>query len=59
MRKMVIKEKDKPDDSLQFWRNKTSEERLEAVEILREQFYIIQGHTSTPRLERVLKLVDR
>jgi hypothetical protein len=44
MRKIVITEKDNQDDAIQFWKNKTPEERLDAVEVLREHFYIIQGY---------------
>jgi len=33
-----------------FWLQKSPEERLSAVEFLREQFYSIQGYTSLPRM---------
>jgi len=42
-----------------FWKNKTPEERLDAVELLREQYYVIQGYKDIPRIERVVRVVER
>ena len=40
-----------------FWQNKSSEERLSAVELLREQCYVIQGYKTVPALIRKLHIV--
>ena len=58
MKKIIIKKVEDPDETIEFWKNKTPEERLDAVELLREQFYIIQGHRTVPRINRVLNLTD-
>ncbi len=42
-----------------FWRDRSPEERVSAVELLREQYYVVSGYTSTPRLVRELNLVER
>ena len=46
--------KDAPDD-YQYWIKRTADERISAVEILREQFY----DKTTPRLQRVYKFIKR
>ncbi len=46
--------KDAPSD-YQYWIKKTEDERISAVEILREQYY----GKITPRLQRVYKIVKR
>ena len=38
-----------------FWKNKTPEERLSAVEFLREQCYSIQGYKAVPSLIREIR----
>jgi hypothetical protein len=58
-RRIVILEKDDGETSRDFWQQKSPEERLSAVEFLREQFYIIQGYRSVPRIKRELNMVDR
>jgi hypothetical protein len=45
-------------ETLLFWKKHTPEERLSAVEILREQYYAICGYTTIPRIIRELHLVD-
>ena len=59
MKKIVIKKVEDPKDTIEYWKNKTPEERLDAVELLREQFYVIQGYRSIPRLAFVLNLADK
>jgi hypothetical protein len=59
MKKIVIKEFDDKEDAVEYWKNKTPEERLDAVELLREQYYVIQGLRSVPRIKRCVNLVDR
>jgi len=58
MKKMsVIKIGEKNSDH-EFWRTKTPEERLSAVEFLREQFYIIQGYDRPPSIIREITIRD-
>jgi hypothetical protein len=42
-----------------FWKQRSSGERLNTVEFLREQIYLIQGHKSIPRFIYELKIVER
>ena len=41
-----------------FWKNKTPEQRLDAVEFLREQCYVIRGYKVTPTIIRKLTIVS-
>ena len=58
-RRLVIIDRDDDEETRSFWQQKSPEERLSAVEFLREQFYIIQGYQSVPRIKRELNMVDR
>ena len=51
----------KEDDEMasRFWKNKSPDERLSAVEFLREHYYIIQGHKAPPSIIRELRIVGR
>jgi len=42
-----------------FWQSKSPEERLDAVEFLREQYYVIRGYKEVPRLIKKLQMVER
>jgi hypothetical protein len=42
-----------------FWKSKSPDERLSAVEFLREQCYVIQGYKAAPSIIRELRLVKR
>ena len=57
-RSLQIVDRDAEDTSLEFWRTKTPEERISAVEFLREQFYLIQGYSEIPRIIKTIKLTD-
>jgi len=46
-------------DTRRFWQSKSPEERLEAVEFLREQYYVIRGYKEVPRLIKKLQMVER
>ena len=46
--------KDAPED-YQYWIKRSTDERISAVEILREQYY----GKITPRLQRVYKIIKR
>jgi hypothetical protein len=60
-RNLVIRISNKEDEAATrlFWRGKTPEERLDAVELLREQYYIIRGYKTVPRLVKELRMVER
>lgn len=58
-RRLVIMDKENDEETRRFWQQKSPEERLSAVEFLREQYYIIQGYQSVPRIKRELSFVDR
>ena len=60
-RELVIRISSEEDEAATrlFWRDKTPEERLDAVEFLREQYYIIRGYETVPRLIKELHLVAR
>jgi hypothetical protein len=51
----------KDDDEMTrlFWKKRSPEERLSAVEFLREQCYIIQGYKTVPSIVRELHIVER
>jgi len=51
----------KEDDEMTrcFWKNKSPDERLSAVEFLREQYYIIQGYKVPPSIIRELHIIGR
>jgi len=42
-----------------FWKNKSPDERLSAVEFLREKYYIIQGDKVPPSIIRKLHITGR
>jgi len=59
-RKIVrIVAKDDDESTLLFWKNKSPEERVSAVELLREQCYVIQGYKTVPSIIRKLRVVNR
>lgn len=45
------------DDELEYWLSKTPQERLQAVELIRQTLYGYAG--TTPRLQRVLTVAQR
>jgi len=59
-RKIVrIVAKNDDESTLLFWKNKSPEERVSAVELLREQCYVIQGYKTVPSIIRKLRVVNR
>jgi hypothetical protein len=60
-RNLVIRISSKEDEGATrlFWKDKTPEERLAAVEFLREQYYVIRGYKEIPRLIKKLHVVER
>jgi len=55
----VLLDRDDGSTTRQFWAKRSVEERLSAVEFLREQFYAIAGYPSLPRLVRKIRLISR
>ncbi len=51
----IIGKSDKNAD-LRFWLGKTSQERIEAVEFLRSQYYALSGCKSIPRFIHALQI---
>jgi len=60
-RNLVIRISSKEDEAATrlFWLDKSPEERLDAVEFLREQYYVIQGYKEVPHLIKKLQMVER
>lgn len=58
MKKLSIIKRNAENNDVEFWRTKTPEERLSAVEFLREQFYIIQGYDRSPSIIREITIRD-
>jgi len=50
----IIKKNDNASD-LQFWQEKTPEERIDAVEFLRRQYYALSGCTTIPRITQIIQ----
>ena len=50
----IIKKNDNTSD-LQFWQEKTPEERINAVEFLRSQYYSLCGCTVIPRITHIIQ----
>ena len=53
-----IIDKDDADSAIAYWREKTPEERLSAVEFLREQYYLIMGLDDIPRISKTVNIVQ-
>jgi hypothetical protein len=54
-----VVEKDDEKMSRIFWKKRSPEERLSAVEFLREQYCVIQGYKAPPSIIRDLHIVER
>ncbi len=50
-------DRDVPDTTREFWMSKTPEERVEAVETIREHHYQMLGYTETPRIKKIIRIV--
>ena len=57
-RGIAIVDKEDDEKTRRYWGEKSQEERLSAVEFLREQYYIIQGYKAIPRIIRELRIVE-
>jgi hypothetical protein len=56
MKKLRIIKRTEKNIDYEFWKTKTPEERLEAVELLREQCYLIQGYDQLPLIIRKISI---
>ena len=50
MKKISIKKRNTDNNDREFWKTKTPEDRLSAVEFLREQCFIVQGYDHLPSI---------
>ncbi len=57
--KVTIKDRRERDCDYDFWKSKTPEERIGAVEYLREQCYLAMGYDKPPGIARVVKVSER
>ena len=57
-RHISIVDKDDVDSAIAYWKEKTPEERLSAVEFLREQYYLILGLDDIPRISKTVNIVQ-
>jgi len=57
-RHISIVDKDDVDSAIAYWKEKTPEERLSAVEFLREQYYMIMGLDEIPRISKTVNIVQ-
>jgi len=55
--RVVGKEDDRAD--LRYWLGRSPVERVDAVEVLREQYYAISGNKTLPRLAHAVHVMDR
>ena len=58
MKKITILVEENEELDRLYWIKKSPEERLSAVEFLREQFYAIQGFPSFPRLTKKIHIAE-
>lgn len=59
MEKIVVKKRlGDPSGDLAYWRTRTVEERLEALETLRQQTYGYDAE-NVPRMEKVIHIIQR
>jgi len=56
MKKVRIIKRTEKNIDYEFWKTKTPEERLDAVELLREQCYLLQGYERLPLIIRKISI---
>jgi hypothetical protein len=54
---ITVSDRPKHSDSPAFWISRTSEERLEAVEILRGHRYLMLGFNTAPRIKKTVVII--
>ncbi len=55
-KKVTISDTIPREPSSEYWMDKTPGERLEAVEIIRSQYYIMLGYTGAPPIKRTIRI---
>jgi len=58
-RRVAIRDRHEPENDYYFWKSKSPEERIGAVEYLREQCYLAMGYDRPPGIVRVVKVSER
>jgi hypothetical protein len=56
--KLKLLDVEDPSADRRYWMGKSPEERLDAVEFLREQFYVIQGYAELPRIPKKVHMIE-
>jgi hypothetical protein len=51
-----ISDAEKKDESRSFWLSRTPEERVEAVETIREHHYQMLGYRNIPRIKKIITI---
>jgi len=58
MKRLIVLVKESQEMDRLFWKKKSPEERLSTVELLREQFYAIEGYATVPRLIKKICIAE-
>jgi len=53
---ITISNAEKNGDSRAFWMSRTREERVEAVETIREHYYQMLGFRTPPRIKKIITI---
>lgn len=53
---ITISDREINDESLTFWLSRTPEERVEAVETIRENYYQMLGYRTAPRIKKIIMI---
>ncbi|WP_158278757.1 hypothetical protein [Rhodohalobacter mucosus] len=59
VKKYHLKDPQQYEDEREYWRSKTPEERLMALEELRKQYMKLKGIDAEQRVQRVCKIIKR
>ena len=57
MKDISITSVNKSTDRYSYWLTRPPEERVEAVEIIREQYYSMPGYEAPPPMEKTFKII--
>ena len=55
----VVGKKEDDQADLRYWLGRSPTERVDAVEVLREQYYALSGSKAIPRLAHAVQVIDR
>jgi len=59
VKKYHLKDPQQYEDEREYWRSKTPEERITALEQLRKQYMKLKGIDAEQRIQRVCKIIKR